>query len=508
MRSASIAAILALAAGASTAFGQVIINEYWVNPPGSGSNDDLNEYIELYGTPGLSLDGYAIAALSGGQDTDLNDIPGPLTAGSAGDELPEIDEAFTLDGLSIGANGFLVLYCTTSGGASNIFGLLPQETTRRSYTDSHIPTTDTAGKIKNDGSMTLALVRRRPFHSMSGSTSVYAPGYSWRKDLNPDTDFNSRLDFGYESVISGTISSPQTGPATLEPYQLVDDVAWSNESGKEYVRSNEQRISDTPGYNPDGASRIFFFGVNPQRGSRLNSLNEMVSTNMADEEWIYGDGLTPATGRAYDAARSGGPTDQNSPVRYNDLGQVDPQGYYLMDDINLTGFKWTPGTFNDVDSSGSGGINITQFRFVTGDINFSGKWDWIDSDLAQTLLGASLDDTVTLVDDRNTVDTGDDVTYTGWKWQGREFQTVLTLMNMDPADGPGGSNASVVTASDVAAAFRCPADYDSNGFVNGDDFDLFALDFYFGLPASDWDANGFVNGDDFDGFSAAFVAGC
>src|SRR5262249_20443801 len=155
-----------------------------------------------------------------------------------------------------------------------------------------------------------------------------------------------------------------------------------------------------------------------------------------------------------------------------------------------------------------GGINIQQFRFLEGDINFDGKWDYHDSDLAVTLLGASLDDTITMVDDRNTVDTGDDVTYTGWKWQGRAFQTLLALMNMDPHDGPGGTNAPFVTQSDVDAVFRCPADYDSNAFVNGDDFDAFSYDFFFGLPSADWNADGFVNGDDFDGFALAFFYGC
>jgi len=82
------------------------------------------------------------------------------------------------------------------------------------------------------------------------------------------------------------------------------------------------------------------------------------------------------------------------------------------------------------------------------------------------------------------------------------------LMCMDPHDGPGGSNATTVTQSDIDAVFRCPSDYDSNGFPNGEDFDAFVLDFELGNIAADWDANGFVNGDDFDGFAAAFEAGC
>ncbi len=55
---------------------------------------------------------------------------------------------------------------------------------------------------------------------------------------------------------------------------------------------------------------------------------------------------------------------------------------------------------------------------------------------------------------------------------------------------------------------NCAADYDCNGFVNGDDFDLFVVDFEAGLPAADYDGNGFVNGDDFDFFVVDFESGC
>ncbi len=54
----------------------------------------------------------------------------------------------------------------------------------------------------------------------------------------------------------------------------------------------------------------------------------------------------------------------------------------------------------------------------------------------------------------------------------------------------------------------CPADFDANGFVNGEDFDAFVWEFELGNAAADFDANGFVNGEDFDLFAAAFEAGC
>ncbi len=54
----------------------------------------------------------------------------------------------------------------------------------------------------------------------------------------------------------------------------------------------------------------------------------------------------------------------------------------------------------------------------------------------------------------------------------------------------------------------CPSDFDGNGFVNGDDFDLFVAEFEAGGAGADFDGNSFVNGDDFDAFVAAFEAGC
>ncbi len=54
----------------------------------------------------------------------------------------------------------------------------------------------------------------------------------------------------------------------------------------------------------------------------------------------------------------------------------------------------------------------------------------------------------------------------------------------------------------------CPADFDDNTFVNGEDFDAFVAAFIAGDPTADFDVNGFVNGEDADAFFDRFVAGC
>ncbi len=80
------------------------------------------------------------------------------------------------------------------------------------------------------------------------------------------------------------------------------------------------------------------------------------------------------------------------------------------------------------------------------------------------------------------------------------------------AGDTGGASTVEAAIDDVRVYLvncdKCPADYDLNGFVNGDDFDTFVNAFDAGDCTADLDANGFVNGDDFDAFAAAFAAGC
>lgn len=60
----------------------------------------------------------------------------------------------------------------------------------------------------------------------------------------------------------------------------------------------------------------------------------------------------------------------------------------------------------------------------------------------------------------------------------------------------------------VTAIYVCPADFDGDGYVNGNDYDAFAEVFDIADPAADINADGFVNGDDYDAFAEHFEAGC
>ena len=69
-----------------------------------------------------------------------------------------------------------------------------------------------------------------------------------------------------------------------------------------------------------------------------------------------------------------------------------------------------------------------------------------------------------------------------------------------------GSDMSRSATLDVTPC--CPADLNHDGFVNADDYDLFAESFDAGDLAADFNQDGFVNADDYDLFAESFDAGC
>ncbi len=467
--------LIAAAAGAivSAAQAQVVINEIYENPPGGGAAfDDRYEYIELYGLPGLDLTGYALVLLKGGSDLDDDGIPGPRPADfDPGDEVPEIDEAFSLDGLTLGANGLLVIY--NNNGAPGLPSFLPpffsSETNFATFAQTHIPSVDSVGRLANDASSTYMLVRRRPHHQIVAGQSVYGPGYAWRKDVNHDVNFDGVIDFGFEQPVSYQ-AWPIPAAMQLAPYQMVDEVAWSHRGGQEYVRTRQNEISDTPGYNPDALSRLYYFAENPQIGHRFNSSGELRFTRQADEEWVQGT-ITEVNPRFnYNPNQVKGPTDPEGPL-YDGSCNPDinpnclpnPNGNLRFQDINLNGFQLTPGTMNDAPSLG-----LEQFRWVRGDFNFDGVVDAQDLAIIQAHLGRHLDETTLCLDgDGNpVVNPFTSETYDCYVFEGRSFQAMLAMLNMDQTDGPGGTNSPVVTQADVdavAALVGNPCPFDITG---------------------------------------------
>jgi hypothetical protein len=504
------AALAALILLAGTSSGQVVINEIMQDPPGSETDW---EFIELYGKPGMDLTGYAIALLKGGSDPEDDGIANTPA---------EIDEAFTLDGLSLGADGFLVIVNDPAGDAG--FFTDPAATLT-SYAAQHIPTTDTAGNLANGDSSTYLLVRARPNHSISGGVSVYAPGYSFRKEPNPDSNFDGKLDFGIEGG----------GAEEVDPLQIVDDVAWSDNGGKEYVRSSDQEISDTAGFDPDALSRVSYFGTNPGLGHRVNGSMMVVATRSADEEFVYGEvlrlpvavGQLPEYGLdIMDMALPKGPTDPAGPLytcppspASEAACSVSVSGAFRFDDIELVqnaglanevGFNVTPGTFNDDARFG-----VTQFRFVAADFDFDGDADTDDLSLIQGRVGATLDDRINCLDELGApiIDPGTGSAFQCYRWEGRSFNATEAMRCMDQADGPNGTNAAAVTMADLAAADavipsgRLCADQNNDGLVLPNDFSSWIGNFNAGDLRADVNQDGAVLPNDFSSWISAFNQG-
>ncbi len=538
-RTNAIAALLtaaALTTLGNTANGQVVINEVFENPPGGGSTDARFEYVELYGKPGLSLDGYAIALLKGGADPDDDNIPGPNPGDLDADDLtPEIDEIFYLDGLALDSRGFLVIYNNT-GATSFIPSLAPAGAATAGWSGLFQPAlgqdcvAESAGNFANDTSSTYVLIKDRDEFAYDFCGSGL--NNQWVKDRYQDMDFDGKIDFGTETVVPGVFFGSQAAPLAFEPYQMIDDVAWSNAGGKEYVRSSEQEISDTPGFNPDAISRLAYFGTNPNIGSRFNAAGVLVPTRTADEEWVYGEVPNLST-REYDLAESKGPTDQSAAGYDGSCNpDVDPlcaagTGSFLFDDVDLTGFALTPGDFND-------SATLTQFRWVAGDIDFDGDADAYDYQLLLDNIGTTGAERTPLTDDLGAPVLGPDgMQVMAFAHQGRDFNAIMVMKCIDETDGPGGTNAGAVTQADADLyntlfgpfSTGCgPADVTTDGTSNGipdnavtlSDFSFYLSLWGAGDTAADLTTDGTANGipdgavtlSDFSFYLALWGAGC
>lgn len=68
--------------------------------------------------------------------------------------------------------------------------------------------------------------------------------------------------------------------------------------------------------------------------------------------------------------------------------------------------------------------------------------------------------------------------------------------------------ARIVQLIGTVTGSTCPADFDGDGFVTGEDFDAFLAAFEAGDLSADFDGDGFVAGEDFTGYVDAFETAC
>ena len=346
--------------------------------------------------------------------------------------------------------------------------------------------------------------------------------------------------------------------------QIVDEVAWSNDSGKEYNTPDRGRdtaeITETAGYNPDAVSRLRYRAANPGAGSVVDpGTGALLVTSIADESWVRGEttntqpgspaylrykgtvdvGPDATAGTLDDQKTFGSPTNPAGPTYdYAGAGSCNPDvppyacppaagGSVLFDDLLITGFRLTPGGHNDAPAGTA--LSPTaygaQSRFVRGDFDFDGDADCDDRALLAGRIGASLDDTTTLVDNRNTATTADDRTYTGYRWRLTDFNATLAMVRMSMTDGATGAwdSGTTVTGSDLAAfdamagapsCAPCTTDFDGDG-DEGTDADVEAFMAAIAGSACATCANLDIAGDgdegtdaDIEAFFAILTRGC
>ncbi|GMV27698.1 MAG: hypothetical protein AMXMBFR58_37290 [Phycisphaerae bacterium] len=98
---------------------------------------------------------------------------------------------------------------------------------------------------------------------------------------------------------------------------------------------------------------------------------------------------------------------------------------------------------------------------------------------------------------------------TGFDFMPGSFTDCNRNLVPDPCDLASGTSAdSNSNGLPDECEPACTADFDSSGFVDTDDFDVFVAAFEAGTLDADIDRSGFVDTDDFDAFVHAFEQGC
>lgn len=310
---------------ATVAHASVFINEVFINPP--GTFDDSREFIELMGTPGKKLDGYAVAVVNGMQTRfyPLGSIP-PRPAAQ------EIDEFFSLDGLRLGPNGMLVI----SLGTLAAYPTMLPDTNHRRWNTIWNGLLDTPGKMENDGSNTILLIRNRPGATQTSHPIPPVIDLRWGKDIAHDDELvtpvidpldglprdqygNGSIDQG-ETNGTGGFTLDLRGSSTPDDFsddlEIVDEVSYEHDRGWEYQIDARQvdvgsshaglpqrdvhALDDGQGFNPDCLSRVDYRTKGPGWAPGGGGVGEMGNGNnwqdTATEQWVRGETLVGAGG--------------------------------------------------------------------------------------------------------------------------------------------------------------------------------------------------------------------
>ena len=368
----------------------VFLSEVFINPP--GSDDDTREFIELQGTPGMKLDGYAVAVVNGTQMKyyPLNSIP-PIPSAP-----PEIDEFFSLDGLALGDNGLLVIGI----GSSAFYPTLVSDTRFQRWNTIWNGGLDSPGKLNNDGANTILLIRNRPGATQADPSSP--AGLRWGKDIHPDAELfrpvidpqdgqpkdqygDGNLDKGQANGMGG-FTLDLKGASTPDPsddLEIVDEVSYEHDRGWEYDNdgrhvdngSTSRRfpprrvhaLDDPQGINPDALTRVDYrtkgVGWAPVSGATGEMANGNNWQDTATEQWIRGESVGTAGTYYYDNSPNPNPDAIQPYLTHVPVWLDDGSG----PDYDFTGPNTYPIT--------PGRVNPLSVPFIPGDVDRDGDCD-------------------------------------------------------------------------------------------------------------------------------------
>jgi hypothetical protein len=362
-------ALLGIAAVSSGASAQLVINEIYFDPPGS-SGDNFSEYIELRGTPNLSLENHYLVFIENESS---------LTANAG-----LIDALFDLSGNALGSNGYL-----TIRQAGNFYGSVAPGTTDLVNSGSRFgrgnlaPSTVGFSDLGDDGKL-----------ENSGFTAMLIDtGAGAAPALGQD------LDVGDDGFTGPIVDLFPAGWSVVDSIGVISEI--SETSGRLYGEVNYS--VGTPAGGPAIEPGATFVDVGGFEIEYIGRWGE--STGSAAGDWhasnLTNDFLSGYTGGG-DYRQSGEPhgtapnfppgqfVESNQGVAYgtrvtNTLGATN---YYVLDgDFEMTRDANQDALFDgDVDG---GDFLVWQRNFGMGDGN-DGARQYGDANLDRVVDGADL----------------------------------------------------------------------------------------------------------------------
>lgn len=250
--------VAAFSAVAAASNASLLFSEIVRNVPGA---DGGFEYVELVGTPGMSLDGYWVLSIEG--DSSSNGL---------------IDQAIPLTGLTLGSNGLLLI---------------------QNLSQPWSPSVDPATTLLNidfnpdleNGSNTYAIVRNYTGYVINGNTNAGQNNVDGQTDL----DANNDGTIGDTGVRSGSSTIADDSPA-LPWDEVLDGVGWKDTGANDsdYGSQLNGVSYGAPGWvgSSDGPAAYVRFGNGGRVAADIREDSDTGPFFALDGEWsILGTGV-------------------------------------------------------------------------------------------------------------------------------------------------------------------------------------------------------------------------